>query len=106
MTSTAQLVADIDAGLYDNGLSTVKEAVDKRVSSIRKTRSLADFPIGTRVRFNDLTGTRYMVGQQGVISSIKLKKVVVTLDNAIGKYHRPNGGPARTVCPIEILDLV
>ncbi len=108
MTTLAahQIVADIADGGLDSDLEALKSAIDRRLSARRATLTIRDYSIGTKVRFNNRTGTRYMVGQTGVISSIKVKKVVVTLDTPIGRFERPNGIPAKTVCPIEILDII
>lgn len=106
MTTVEQLVIEIGSGLHDHGLAKIKEALASRSSVLRSSRTLKDYSIGTKVRFNERTGTRYMVGQTGTVSGIKVKKVVVTLDTAIGKYTRHDGSAAKTVCPIEILDIV
>lgn len=106
MASAEQLILDIESGSYDRGLAKIKEAVDKRMRAARLSLTVADYPIGTRVRFNEQTGTAYMRGQLGTVTGIRVKKVLVTLDTPMGRFERFDGSSASTVCPIIILDRI
>lgn len=104
------LIAQIEAGSFDSSLGKVKAAIDSRMSASRKTRTLDDYHVGEKVVFNELTATRYMVGQQATIVSKKLKKVVVRLETPKGRFaHTRLDGEVQSAlvtAPIEILDLV
>ncbi len=108
---TETLVAQIKSGTYDSSLTKLKEAIEERLMASRGSRKLSDYNIGDKVVFNELTGTRYMVGQKATIVSMKQKKVVVRLDTPMGRFARVNPitgttESANVTVPLGIIDLV
>ena len=69
MDTTTTLIASIVAGQFDNDLDALAKTIEDRRKSLRKGRNLGDFSVGDRVKFNELTGTRYMVGQYATVIS-------------------------------------
>lgn len=104
----SNLVSQIEAGTYDADLAKIQAAVEKRISQLRNTRTLNDFNVGDRVVFNNLTGTRYMVGQYATIVSKRQKKLVVKLETPMGRFAKitPTGQvvSAEIVVPPSIID--
>lgn len=102
------LVEQISGGSYDQDLVKLADAVKARQDKVRKGKSLSDYNIGDRVRFNELTGTRYMVGQYATIVSKKRAKVVVRLETPTGRFvqYLPNGEvrSANVTVPLAIID--
>lgn len=101
----------IKSGAYDSDLGKIKEAVASRLPEARKALSIDDYNIGSRVRFNESTGTRYMVGQYATISGKNRTKVTVRLETPMGRFARvnPTTGTvesANVTVPISIIDLV
>jgi gamma-glutamyl phosphate reductase len=108
---TETLVAQIKSGTYDASLTKLKEAIEERLKASRGSRTLSDYNIGDTVVFNELTGTRYMVGQKATIISMKQKKVVVRLETPMGRFARVNNltgkvESANVTVPLGIIDLV
>jgi gamma-glutamyl phosphate reductase len=109
--SIETLLADISSGAYDSSLGKINEAVAQRTKAVRKQLTIADYNIGDKVKFNDQTGTRYMVGQTATIISKNRTKVVVRLDSPMGRFARVNHATGKVessnvTCPIGVLDLV
>ena len=106
-----QLISEIESGTFDSSLAKIKEAVDTRLKASRVLRTIADFHIGDTVVFNDLTGTRYMVGRKATVTGMKQKKVVVRLETPVGRFERINSITGKSessdiVVPVAIIDLV
>jgi hypothetical protein len=106
MYTKENLLQAIEDGKLDSELGWLKVAVADRIKVRRAFLTVLDYPIGSKVVFNEKTGTRYMVGVTGTVVEHKVKKVVVQPDIALGRFDRGTEKAARTVCPIEILDLV
>ena len=109
--NTDTLVSEITSGTYDSDLIKLKEAVDARLKASRASRTLRDFHIGDTVVFNDLTATRYMVGQKATVTGMKQKKITVRLETPVGRFTRTNPvtgekESANIVVPVAIVDLV
>lgn len=103
------IAAQIEAGTFDGDLLKIQDAVTKRIEAVRASRKFEDFSIGARVRFNEQTGTRYMVGEYARIVSKRQKKLVVQLENPVGRFarHTPAGVVSTDiVVPLAIVDLV
>ena len=105
------LVSQIESGTFDSGLVKIKDAVDTRLKASRVSRTIADYHIGDTVVFNDLTGTRYMVGRKATVTGIKQKKVTVRLETPVGRFEKINpltgkAESANIVVPVAIIDLV
>lgn len=110
METTTQLISDIELGLFDKDLRLLKAAVDKRMGDLRVTKSMNDFGVGDKVVFNELCGTRYLVGATAHVVGRKQKKIVVKLDSPTGRFLRYDAAgnevsPDITV-PVAIVDLV
>ena len=91
--SIETLLADISSGAYDSSLGKINEALALRLKTVRKQRTISDYNIGDKVKFNEQTGTRYMV------------------DNPTGRFARINPvtrqvESSNVTCPVGILDLI
>lgn len=109
--NTETLVSEITSGTYDSDLIKLKDAIDARLKASRSSRTLSDFNIGDTVVFNDLTATRYMVGQKATITGMKQKKVTVRLETPVGRFAHVNPVTGRVesaniTVPVAIIDLV
>ena len=108
MDATTTLITSIIAGQFDADLENLAKVIEERRKAIRKTRTISDFSVGDRVKFNELTGTRYMVGQYANIISINRTKVVVRLETPMGRFAKylPNGEvqSANVTVPLSIID--
>jgi len=101
----------VDSGVFDSSIDSLIEHLTARQGIVRRKRTVGDYSIGDKVKFNSLTGTRYMIGVTGIIVAKKQKKVVVRPDVPVGRFGRLNPitkqlEPADVTCPIGILDLV
>jgi len=101
----------IISGSMDSDLGKIKDAVDSRSIKARAALTINDYDIGARVRFNESTGTRYMVGQYATISGKNRTKVTVRLETPMGRFARinPTTGKVESsnvTVPISIIDLV
>lgn len=101
----------VTSGTYDASLSEMITCLEKRQKNVRVLRSIHDYEIGSRVKFNSLSGTKYIVGVEGTVVAKKQKKVVVRPDLAIGRFSRydhilKKEVPVDITCPVAILDLV
>jgi hypothetical protein len=108
---TETLLAEINSGKYDSSLGKLQLAIEKRLSDSRTERTIRDFHVGDKVVFNNLTGTRYMVGQKATVVSMKQKKLVVRLDTPTGRFARVNPvtreiESSNVTVPVSIVDLI
>jgi len=98
----------ISSGSLDADLAKIGEAINDRVKASRKGRSVSDYEIGQRVKFNESTATRYMVWQYATIISKNRTKVVVRLETPMGRFAKylPNGEvqSASVTVPLAIID--
>jgi len=108
MDTKTTLLASIAEGQFDADLESIAKAIEDRRKTVRKVRTIADFGIGDRVKFNELTGTRYMVGQYATVISKNRTKVVVRLETPMGRFARylPNGEvqSSNVTVPLGIID--
>lgn len=104
------LIEKINSGVFDDDLGKIRLAAEERLGAIRGKQKNHDFKVGEHVIFNSLTGTRYMVGQKGVVDSLKNTKVVVRLDAPTGRFLRfgPDGAQkvVRVTAAVSILDKI
>ena len=102
------VLSQIASGKFDDSLDKITQAAKDRLSEVRKNKKITDFSVGDRVRFNELTGTRYMVGQYAQIISKNRTKVVVRLETPVGRFARylPNGEvqSSNVTVPLSIID--
>lgn len=94
----------IQAGLLDDDMSAVIEAVNCRMAAIDRQRrrdALAHFALHDRVRFTDNAKPQYLRGATGKIHEFYEDKVVVCLDRPLGRFK---SGHVR--CPPEVLDRI
>lgn len=94
----AKLLKSIAEGNLDRDLDAIREAIIARINVRRTKMTIKDYPIGSKVRFNELTANRSMVGKIATVVGHKVKNVSVTVDDE--KNSRPG------TCPISILDLI
>lgn len=109
--NTTQLIDAVNAGTYDAELGKLAEAVNKRLAVARAMKTIADYEIGARVRFNEQTGTRYMIGQYATIVSKNRTKLVVRPETPMGRFAKINPVTGDTTAalitvPMAIIDLV
>lgn len=99
----------ISSGKFDNDLSALGTAVKDRQVHVRKNKTISDFNVGDRVKFNEQTGTRYMVGQYATVVSKNRTKLVVRLETPMGRFIRVdstgNVKSADVTVPAGIIDL-
>lgn len=104
------LVHDISSGTHDAELDALATAVAARIRELRRMRTIDSFALGARVRFNDQTSTKYLVGETATVVSKRRTKVVVRLDTPTGRFRRyaKDGTelPAEVIVPLGIIDLV
>ena len=104
------LIDEIKSGSYDNDLVAIKDAVAERLAAVRKTKTIKDFKIGDKVKFNDFCGTKYMQGELATVVRLGRTKLTVFLDRPVGKFYRTNSSgiaePSEVNVPPSIIDLV
>jgi hypothetical protein len=94
----------IGAGLLDDDMWVVIEAVSHRMAAIDRQRrrdALAHFALHDRVRFTHNAKPQYLRGATGKIHEFYEDKVVVCLDRPLGRFK---SGHVR--CPPEVLDRI
>lgn len=103
------IMNNIHEGLYDSQLADIIRAANARQTVVRGSTSIATFGIGDIVEFNNLCGTRYLVGERAQIVGKRRTKVIVKLENPKGRFIRHTAdGPisADITVPTSIIDLV
>ena len=102
------VLEELSSGTFDKDINTLADAVKARLDKVRKNKTITDYSIGDRVKFNELTGTRYMVGQYATIVSKNRTKLVVRLETPTGRFMRvdKNGSvqSANVTVPLSIID--
>jgi ribosomal protein L21E len=87
-TTTGALVLEIELGLHDSELANLEKALTERLRVTRQSRTINDYGVGDKVIFNSLCGTQYLQGATGVVVGLKQKKLLVKLDNPVGRFVR------------------
>jgi hypothetical protein len=104
ITDVQALGRAIGAGLLDDDMWVVIEAVNHRMAVIdqqRRRQALASFALHDRVRFADNAKPQYLRGETGEIHEFYEDKIVVCLDRPTGRFK---SGHVR--CPPEVLDRI
>lgn len=100
----------IDSGDLDTHLLALRDAIDKRLADTRADKSASDFMVGDKVRINERCGTKYLVGDYGVVVGIRRSKIVIALDNPKGRFVRKSADgisvSAEVIVPVAIVDKV
>lgn len=94
----------IAAGLLDDDMAVVIDAVNRRIATVadeRRRAALATFALNDRVRFASNAKPQYLQGATGAIHELYDDKIVVCLDRPLGKFK---SGHVR--CPPEVLERV
>ena len=78
----------ISAGVYDNDLTEITDAIKERLMTIRNARTTSDFGLGDRVMFNDHCGIPNLRGQPAAVIGLSSTRVAVKLENPVGNYAR------------------
>ncbi|MGH8989478.1 MAG: hypothetical protein ACRDXC_12940 [Acidimicrobiales bacterium] len=94
----------IGAGLLDDDMWVVIEAVNRRmgvIDELRKQSALAAFALHDRVRFADNTKPQYLRGATDEIHEFYEDKIVVCLDRPLGGFK---SGHVR--CPPQVLERI
>lgn len=109
MDTPATIVDSVLAGAYDEHLEALKTAISKRLVTLRSTRTIDDYMIGDRVRFNDYCGTQYLRDRTAVIVGRRRTKLSVVLDDPVGRFVRVENGMTKSAVvtvPPSIIDKV
>ena len=100
----------IAGGELDKQLVPLKKLIDERLSVVRVDADIKDFVVGDRVILNDKCGTRYLIGEEGVVVGIRRSKITITFDKPKGRFARTNSKgeiySANAVVPISIVDKI
>ena len=98
----------IAKGELDKQLVPLKKLIEERRSVVRVDADIKDFVVGERVVLNDKCGTRYLIGEEGVVVGIRRSKISITFDKPKGRFARTNSKgeiySANVVVPIGIVD--
>lgn len=110
LSRTEENVLDLIAtGALDSALDSLVAAIKKRQHFVRVERSSSDFGVGDTVKFNDLTGTKYLHGHHAVVTEVRNKKLKVRLKNPVGRHAVFVDGEwqgSEVIVPPAIVDLV
>lgn len=101
------LIDEIKSGKHDADLAALASEIKDRLNAVRSTRTTTDFMVGDKIIFNDYAGTKYIVGHTGVVVGKKKTKVVVSLDNPVGRFAVNRNGKvesAHITVPVSIID--
>ena len=108
--TTGALVLEIDLGLHDSELANLEKALTERLRVTRQSRTIKDYGVGDKVIFNSLCGTQYLQGATGVVVGLKQKKLLVKLDNPVGRFVRYSSDgkveSSNISVPTSIVDIV
>lgn len=99
----------IATGALDSRLAEIEKLCKLRMTEIRKSRTIADYPIGATVVINDYCGTAYLRGHRATVTSRGRTKLTIVLEKPVGRFVRVENGVARSVeikVPTSIVDLV
>lgn len=102
-------VAAINVGTFDADLDGLMRAIQARMTTLRKSRTVDDYELGCTVVFNDYCGTKYMRGHRATVVSRGRTKLTVVLERPVGRFVRLENGVARSVeikVPPSIVDVV
>lgn len=103
------LIDQINSGKYDDHLKAIIDATTARQRAARMSRSSDEYFVGDRVRFNDLSGTKYIRGEYATIVAKRRTKVTVKLERPVGRFARYENGEyvaVEIVVPVSIIDKV
>jgi ribosomal protein L21E len=111
MTSAEEtVIRHIALGVYDSTLADIEKALTERLRVTRQSRTIKDYGVGDRVVFNSLCGTQYLQGATGVVVGLKQKKLLVKLDNPVGRFVRYSSDgtveSSSISVPTSIVDIV
>jgi len=115
------IVARITMGEFDAQLDVMTAAIGLRKAMLGKPvgaganifvpqpkpvpvtkKSIYDFKVGDRVRFNQRANPKYLIGTEATVTGRKRTKVTIKLDAAAGRF----GGESNITCPTSIIDKV
>lgn len=102
-------IQSIKDGSFDSELSQMQNAIDQRRISLRTTRTVLDFPIGTIVKFNEFCGTSYLRGTTATVTASSRTRITVLPTQPIGRFVRLVQGVAHSAAvkvPLSIVDIV
>lgn len=93
------LTADIRRGLHDDDLDDLLLAIQARKKAIG-VRNFSELAIGTKVRFVATIRPTYLRGQEATIVGKKVSKLIVRLDQPVGRFFGDIRVPGTLVEPI------
>jgi hypothetical protein len=103
------ILDEITSGTYDAVLEEIQKAAKARQISMRSSRTSGEYLVGDRVIFNDYCGTKYIRGHTAVIVNKKKTKVVVRLENPVGRFAAMSNGKVESkliTVPVSIIDKI
>ncbi len=109
------MVSKITSGELDGQLDMMMAAINLRKAMLGKptqsfmppvvqrpqSKSVYEFQIGDRVRFNKEANPKYLIGTEATVTGRRRTKVTIKLDAAAGRFRGD-----KIVCPTSIIDKV
>lgn len=83
----SDVLTNIVLGKFDGDLDRIITAANSRRKTVGEAK-IYSFSVGDRVKYNQLTKPKYLVGAIGTIKQINRTKVVVDLDSPAGKFSK------------------
>lgn len=103
------ILDEITSGTHDAMLEEILKAAKARQISMRSARTSGEYLVGDRVIFNDYCNTKYVQGHTAVIVGKKKTKVVVQLENPVGRFAVVRNGKVESsliTVPVSIIDKI
>lgn len=79
------IIKDIRDGVYDDQLENLTDAISRR-KDYQNALKFFSFNVGDRVRYVSSVSPKYLAYKPGTIVEINRKRVVVKLDNPVGRF--------------------
>ncbi len=100
-TGIEDIETRILTGDLDDTLADVARAVETRRRMIA-ARTVGQLRVGDRIRFNDTTSPKYLIGVEAVVTKKLQKNVTVELDEGVGRF--PAGAEIRV--PASLVETI
>jgi hypothetical protein len=81
-----EVAKGIIVGDYDDYLDQIGNSIKTRRDALAP--KIWDFSVGDRVRFNNKTGPKYLIGAVGTVTQVNRVKVVVDLDERRRRFFK------------------
>jgi hypothetical protein len=93
------LLSEVRRGVHDEDLDDLLLAIQARKKSIG-IQNFSEIPVGSRVRFVPTIRPTYLRGIEATVVGKKVSKLIVRLDNPVGRYHGDIRVPGSLVEPV------